>query len=171
MNKPSATAHHRGWAALFTRAFILLALTAAVAAPGQAEELLEESLSAEDFQLAGLNKLSEDELAVLNALLGREALPPEVVERNFGREQIKAERQAAAPDEGAAIASFIKGEFSGWSGKTVFALDNGQVWQQRVGGRYRYRADSPAVTINKERFGYYLLINATGRKVGVKRVR
>lgn len=170
MNKLSATARHRGWAALFTRAFVLLALTAAVAAPGQAEELLEESLSAEDFQRAGLNKLSEDELAVLNALLGRKALPPEVVERNFGREQIKAERRAAAPDDGAAITSFIKGEFSGWSGKTVFALDNGQVWQQRIGGRYRYSASEPAVSISKERFGYYMEIHATGRRVGVRRL-
>lgn len=166
MNKQSAASRHRSWHFLFA---VMLAVAAAT--PGHAEELLETTLSADDFERAGLNKLNEEELAVLNSLLGRAALPPAVVERNFGREQIKEERRAAAPEEGAAITSFIKGEFSGWSGKTVFALDNGQVWQQRVGGRYRYRADSPAVTINKERFGYYLLINATGRKVGVKRIR
>lgn len=166
MNDQSAVARHRGWHAL-----LACLVFAGVAGFAQAEELLEDSLSADDFERAGLNRLSDDELAVLNALLGRAELPPEVVERNFGREQIKAERKAAAPDGGAAIESFIKGEFSGWSGKTVFALDNGQVWQQRVGGRYRYRADSPAVTINKERFGYYLQVNSTGRKVGVKRIR
>lgn len=164
MKDQTAVIRRYGWQTIF--ALLLL-----VAVPLQADELLQDVLSSDDFQRAGLNKLSPDELAVLNQLLGRAEVPAEVVEENFGREQIKAERRAAAPDEGAAISSFIKGEFSGWSGKTIFVLDNGQVWQQRVGGRYRYRADSPAVTINRERFGYYLLVNATGRKVGVKRVR
>lgn len=130
-----------------------------------AEELLESELSAREFRRAGLDKLSAEELAFLNERLGRQA----PTEQTFGQEQV--ERESTRPQRGVAIESTIRGEFSGWRGKTMFVLENGQVWQQRVGGRYRYTADSPAVTISRERFGYYLVVNATGRKVGVKRIR
>ena len=33
------------------------------------------------------------------------------------------------------VESYISGEFSGWTGNTMFALDNGQIWQQ---SRYSY---------------------------------
>ena len=64
----------------------------------------------------------------------------------------------------------IKGEFNGWSGQTLFVLENGQRWRQRVSGVYRHRAQSPAVTIIKGRFGYYLIVDKTKRRIGVKRV-
>ena len=64
----------------------------------------------------------------------------------------------------------IKGEFNGWSGQTLFVLENGQRWRQRVSGVYRHRAQSPAITIIKGRFGYYLIVDKTKRRIGVKRV-
>lgn len=88
---------------------------------------------------------------------------------DFGSEQLKKPVAKEAPE---AITARIKGEFKGWSGKTIFRLDNGQVWQQRVGGNYRSaRRTDPEVVVERGRFGYYLRLVETGRSVGVKRIR
>ncbi len=148
-------------------------------------DTLKDRMSAEDFAAAGLEKLSEAELAHLTRWLDGLRQPPAApaapvptpaapeprlsAEERFGQEQIKAEPE---PDVPAQINARIKGEFRGWDGKTIFRLDNGQVWQQRVGGRYRgkKRVD-PEVVIEKGRFGYYLKLVDDGRSVGVRRLR
>ena len=123
---------------------------------------LEDEMSPAEFERAGLDKLSAAELDYLNTYLGRiakESVSPEP----------EALRQAARP--GQPIKSRIRGEFKGWDGQTRFVLENGQIWQQRVAGTYRHRASNPPVTIAKGRFGHYLTLDASGRRVGVKRVR
>ena len=139
-----------------------------LAAAGATADTLEQEMSSETFQKSGLHRLTEDELAYLNRYLGRTAAPKE---QQFGKEQLS--RKRAAPVDGPAdeLKTTVKGEFTGWKGKTVFRLANGQIWQQRVSGRYRFRAENPAVTIERGRFGYYLTIDETGRKVGVKRLK
>ena len=47
----------------------------------------------------------------------------------------------------------IVGPFSGWGGKTVFTLSNGQVWRQRTGSNYRHTADGQTVAVKKELYG------------------
>jgi hypothetical protein len=83
-----------------------------------------------------------------------------------------AERAAkeASQDE---FESRLKEPFTGWSGKTVFELENGQVWRQRLPGRYVHReGDLPRVKISKNLMGYYMMeLVDHGRKVGVTRVR
>ncbi len=62
--------------------------------------------------------------------------------------------------------------FRGWSGKTVFRLDNGQVWRQRIAGRYTYTGDDNRVVIRKNSWGFYeMTLVAEDRTVGVARVR
>ena len=62
--------------------------------------------------------------------------------------------------------------FQGWSGSTVFRLDNGQVWKQRMSGKLRYSGDDSLVVIKQNSMGYYHMKHiATGRLVGVKRIR
>ena len=167
---------------------------------------LEQEMSEREFERAGLDKLTEEELAFLNDYLGREAISPADA---FGREQVDtmparsrpapvAEAEAAeskAVESAAeqrrsirsrigriiggrdrqqhvqAIHSRIKGEFRGWDGQTLFVLENGQQWRQRLSSVYRHRASNPEVTIAKGRFGYYLIVDKTKRRVGVKRVR
>lgn len=66
----------------------------------------------------------------------------------------------------------IVGEFRGWNGKTVFTLDNGQVWRQRASGKYTYLGDDTRVVISQNRWGFYdLRLVAADRKVGVTRVK
>ncbi len=133
-----------------------------------ATETLEREMDRSTFHKAGLHRLSEEELAYLNRYLGRADTPPE---QRFGAEQLTSEPAVGSEGEVDRISSTIKGAFTGWEGSTVFRLANGQIWQQRVSGRYRYRADNAAVTIERGRFGYYLQVDETGRKVGVKRLK
>ena len=65
----------------------------------------------------------------------------------------------------------IVGRFSGWSGKTVFNLSNGQVWRQRSGSDYRHTAEGQTVTVKKNFFGLWTLtVLSSGRTVGVYRI-
>ncbi len=90
-------------------------------------------------------------------------------QQRFGQEQLIVEPKADVPES---IASRINGNFRGWTGNTVFRLENGQVWQQRVGGKYRSPSrTNPEVVVERGRFGYYLKVVETGRSVGVKRIR
>ena len=132
-----------------------------------AAETLQREMSDEQFDRAGLNRLTAEELEYLNRYLQRADVPQE---EQFGSEQVEttaAKRQSEVSE----INSSIKGEFTGWEGRTVFRLANGQIWQQRLSGRYRHRATDPEVSITRERFGYYLKIVETGRKIAVKRLK
>jgi len=143
---------------------IRLSLTALNA---QSAENLQDKMTAEEFRSAGLHRLSSSELAYLNQWLAP-ATPAEVV--SFGEEQLPP----AAPDAEASdlkIATRIKGKFTGWDGRTIFRLVNGQVWQQRQAGKYAYRAESPEVILKRGNFGYYLKIVSTRLQIPVKRLK
>jgi hypothetical protein len=62
--------------------------------------------------------------------------------------------------------------FTGWTGKTVFRLENGQVWQQTRSGRMAYRGpDRPMITIKRGFMGgYQLTVEGINKKVYVKRI-
>ena len=122
-------------------------------------------MSPAEFDSAGLNKLSPQELAALDAwLLRYTAGEAEMLQRT--NEDV---RQAA---EDTRIVSRVQRPFEGWDGNTLFRLENGQVWKQRQPGRYRYTGDDLEVTIRRNFFGFHVLtVNATGRSVGVEFVR
>lgn len=69
------------------------------------------------------------------------------------------------------IRARVVGEFTGWEGKTVFTLDNGQVWRQSTPGSYRFKATDPEVTIEKSLLGYKLRLVETKRSISVRRVK
>jgi hypothetical protein len=64
------------------------------------------------------------------------------------------------------------GGFTGWTGETVFRLENGQVWQQTRSGRMAYRGpDRPMITIKRGFMGgYQLAVEGVNKKVYVKRI-
>ena len=68
--------------------------------------------------------------------------------------------------------SRIVGEFSGWSGSTVFRLENGMVWKQDENDRFRLQpVDSPMVTIKPGMFGSWRLsVEGHNRAVRVERI-
>lgn len=94
------------------------------------------------------------------------AKPPVARKTDFGMEH---ELAKATPQS---VRASISGPFKGWSGKTEFKLDNGQVWRQLVSGKFRVNLDSPKVTIEKGMFGgYYLKVDGYNKTVRVRRIK
>jgi hypothetical protein len=165
----------------------------------RAEENFSKAVRAEDFSAAGLAKLSPDELARLDALVRdfksgallaakREAAaadpsalrsdaartapvdaPKE--KKNEGGLLAKA-KVLLAPGtdvEYAAIESRIAGDFTGWDGKAIFTLENGQRWQLANAGRYYTPAlSSPKVKIVPASMGgFWMTIEGVNQRVKV----
>lgn len=123
-------------------------------------------MSVEEFSAAGLDRLSEDELEALNAWLVRYTAGEAAIMRQNNEEVREASKDVD-------IRSRIKGDFSGWDGETIFRLENGQVWRQRLSGRYSYKGPpNPEVSIGRNFMGFYMMtVVETGKKVGVKLMR
>lgn len=124
---------------------------------------IEQLMSEEEFRAAGLHKLSPAEREALNRwLVGYTAEDAQVL-RHSSEEVRQAEQDIRIEAE-------VKG-FRGWNGDTLFPLDNGQMWRQRLDGRFAYNGNDGRVVIEKNFFGYYRLTHvATGASVGVTRV-
>lgn len=93
-------------------------------------------------------------------------------ESAFGMEQKIAsglQKQRSIPVK---ITSRIDGAFKGWSGRTEFRLENGQVWRQAERSQFVASALNPLVTIEKGSLGaYYLRIEGHRSRVKVERIR
>jgi hypothetical protein len=89
------------------------------------------------------------------------------LEKNFGLPEPVDELEAAYQ-----LQASVKEPFRGWSGKTVFYLDNGQIWKQRISGRHTYTGDDNRVVISQNQMGFYeMRLLAVDRAVGVKRLK
>lgn len=122
-------------------------------------------MTPEEYEAAGLERLSPDERAALNQFLIRYTAQdaPTMLRED------KQVKQAAQEQE---IVSVIKPPFSGWSGNTVFQLENGQVWQQRRRGNYKYLGSNPKVLISRNFMGFYRMeLLENGQTVQVKRLK
>jgi len=121
----------------------LLACGLAPFAAAQSFSTLEERMSVAQFRAAGLDKLSPEELAQLNAWL----------QQNVGGSaayggQPVSDGPAVADTGDGPVHSRILGEFRGWEGKTIFKLENGQVWQQVGNDPWRgVKLENPSITI------------------------
>lgn len=91
-------------------------------------------------------------------------------------EQVGGKRSAPSASSGKdstsdVIESQIEGEFSGWSGDTMFKLTNGQIWQQSSYAytySYKYR---PNVLIFRTGGGYAMQVEGLDSKIQVKRLK
>jgi len=116
---------------------LMLAAGLAFAAPlvfAQQFSSVEERMSSADFKAAGLEKLSPEELARLNAFIRSEVDRREMVAREQGiREQdlTEAARMGFKNYHGelGEIDSTIPGTFTGWNDGSTFTLANGQIWR------------------------------------------
>jgi hypothetical protein len=140
-------------------------------------------MSVTQFQQSGLDKLTPQELAAFNSWLngyleqakssatgGVSPVTAPVAATQtpaaaFGSEQL--------PEQGAQqIESRIDGVLTGWTGNTVFKLENGQVWEQAGPGyETNMRLDHPQVLIKKLAFGYLLTLPGHNENVFVRRVK
>jgi hypothetical protein len=82
-----------------------------------------------------------------------------------------AAQLAPAGDGPDLIESRIEGDFEGWTGETIFKLDNGQIWQQ-IGFDHTYRyAFRPKVMIVKTKGTYKMKVDGVDRTIFVKRIK
>ncbi|MFN3964722.1 MAG: hypothetical protein ACK4JC_04815 [Silanimonas lenta] len=146
----------------------VLALALAVAllpfaAGAQQASTLEERMSAADFKRAGLDKLSEEELAALNAWLQRHgsgatavSAPPAAAEDRTGFPAPGFFGGTSGPDR---VESRVAGRFTGWNGAgDLITLANGQVWRVTDSStRLRVDLTDPRVVIERNAFGGWQL--------------
>lgn len=86
----------------------------------------------------------------------------------------KSVEPPARSDEPDRFTATIPGKFRGWSGRTDFVLDNGQVWRQTSPEVFSMKArENVAVVLYKAASGYWRLrlLDDHGAWVSVKRVR
>ena len=90
------------------------------------------------------------------------------VAETLAREKVAADKvQSDAPFE-----ANVVGDFKGWTGKTVFRLDNGQVWRQRSASTYRHKGSDMRVRFEQNWMGgWEMEVLSTGKSVLVKKVR
>jgi hypothetical protein len=70
-----------------------------------------------------------------------------------------------------AVESAITGEVHGWSGETIFKLDNGQIWQQAVYDYEYFYEFHPDVTIYETNEGCRMKVEDEDDTVLVKRIK
>lgn len=140
---------------------------------------IERQMSAEEFKAAGLDKLSADELARLNAWLNR------AVVQESKKAAAVAVAEARREDEtrggglmnfggGKAFEARMVGHFNGFERGRKYTLDNGQVWEQIDDARmYGVKLDNPSVQLKPSVMGSAWYMRVDGRAVNakVKRVK
>jgi len=168
-------------------ALLALCIASFALAQSQSFSSLEERMTAKDFREAGLDKLSDAELAALNAWIERNVRLADPVGAGAPAPAQAPAAAGSAATAGTATAdsqvgfenarreafsSSISGTFKGWFGKTKFELENGQVWQQVESDRYPMNAENPVVTIEPGTFNSWRLrVEGYNRTTLVKRIR
>lgn len=159
------------------------------------------------FTSAGLDKLTKQQLAALNAwlseyLAGICSPPPSAPQKALpssstvsasplseGGKAAAGHQAQPSTSSGAAVAAFgappeqpppstpnqiesrIVGDFHGWTGDTIFRLENGQVWKQAGPGYFETNLKNPKVEIKKLMIGYVLIVDGYSKEVFVRRIR
>jgi hypothetical protein len=141
---------------------------------------LEEQMTGREFDTAGLNKLSPQELDALNAWIRKHSLATLATtssskaataapEDDRGLKKDKKDED----DEKSTITSKLVGKFTGWDGQTVFKLENGMIWAQASKKKfYTEEIKNPEVVIKRGMFGsWHLQVEGVDKDVKVKRIQ
>jgi len=169
---------------LLRRVLTSILLLATLVAHAQSPDLRTQ-MGAADFKAAGLDKLSEAELAHLQAWLGREvsqrseqATQQAVAEvresaREEGRREIVEQHRGFfhfGSDE--PITSTINGEFNGFGKGRRYRLGNGQLWEQTDTATLAgVRRNEASVHIRPGTFGiWWMQVDGFNTRAKVKRI-
>jgi len=129
---------------------------------------LQKAMTPEQYEAAGLSKLDATERAKLDEFIkSYVAVSNEKVATTAVDKAVK-EKKVSEPE---VIQSRIVGPFTGYTGNTVFTLENGQRWaQSQRDSAYYPKTDSPQVVIIKAGFGYRMYIQGA-TAIRVSKVR
>ena len=165
---------------------LFLGTCSALAASEPTPSSIIHTLTPEEFTKAGLNKLTPEELTFLEEVLARrqqdvvQAAPVKPTEKviqstdksaaAFGAEQVTPVQRVVTEQE---LHAHIEGTVESFSGRAVFVLDNGQIWQQRIPDTVYLtpKLVNPEVIITRGFVGYKMLIVEANRIVFVKRIQ
>lgn len=155
-------------------AAVLIACLAPAFAQAQTPPI-ERQMTPEEFKAAGLDKLSPDELAHLNAWLGRTISAESDRAAAAATDKVKQENRGFF-DFGSAepINANLAGDFRGFAKNRVYTLDNGQVWQQIDDADLPgVRLSNPAVNIKPAMLGntWYMKVGKYNTRAQVKRIK
>ena len=119
---------------------------------------IQQIMTQAEFQNAGLQKLTSEELIFLN--------------RWFETFAIKLYRNSTSSSTTTSvIESYIEGNFQGWDGETTFKLDNGQIWQQDSYSYTYHYAYHPKVLIYRSGGSYIMKVDGVEKSISVKRLK
>ena len=100
-----------------------------------------------------------------------EAIEAEVDRRVAAKLADKSDSEKTKQPESAFEAK-LTSDFTGWTGKTIFKLDNGQVWRQRSSANYRHRGSDTRVEFKKNWMGgWEMTVVSSGKTVLVRKVQ
>lgn len=121
-----------------------------------------------DYEAAGLQKLDPAERAKLDDFIRNYVSASNERVATTAVDKAVKENKVSAPE---VIQSNIVGPFTGYNGRTIFTLANGQRWaQSQRDSAYFPKIDSPPVVIVKAGFGYRMHI-AGGGAIRVSLIR
>lgn len=152
---------------IFVIAILVLAAVSAAQAADEAGSFpgIKALMSQQEYEAAGIGKLTPAEQEALNLWLVRYTAEDAPV-------MLVADEEVKQAVQDQKIVSVIQQPFKGWSGDTVFKLENGQVWRQRTRGNYRYMGSHPEVRISKNFMGFFRMeLLENGKAVQVKRLK
>ncbi|TDV31813.1 hypothetical protein [Stenotrophomonas sp. CC22-02] len=171
---------------LHPRLLACAALLLAVSAPALAQRVVEgdlqQQMSPAEFKAAGLDKLDAAELATLNRWLqGKvEAATTQAVAavreeaREEGRQEVIVKNRGFF-DFGSSepITGVLQGEFRGFGKGRIYALDNGQEWEQTDATTLAgVRKASPRVSIKPGVMGvWYMKVDGVNTQPKVRRTK
>ncbi|MEY2489130.1 MAG: hypothetical protein QOC70_1072 [Verrucomicrobiota bacterium] len=129
---------------------------------------VEKAMTPADYEAAGLQKLEPAERAKLDEFIRNYVAASNERVATTAVDKAVKENKVSAPE---VIQSRIVGPFTGYNGRTIFTLENGQRWaQSQRDSAYFPKIDSPPVVIVKAGFGYRMHI-AGGGAIRVSLIR
>ncbi len=156
------------------RSILLIALLA-LAPTAAAQEAIEKQMTPDEFKAAGLDKLSAEELARLNAWLNR------TIGTETEKAAVAAKKKVEDDNRGffnfgstEPVVSKMTGEFRGFARGREYTLENGHVWKQVDDASLAgVRLSTPEVRITPSLVGnaWYLAVTGYNTRAKVQRIK
>lgn len=156
------------WAFIFT--LLMLFPCAAFA-----QENLQDKMSPEEFKAAGLEKLTAEELSVLNNWLQGKVTEESKKAATQARKEVEdTNRGFFNFGSSEPVVSRLAGEFTGFSKGQKYTLENGQLWRQTDAARLDgVRKSNPVMTIRPGVIGnvWYMTVDGYNTRARVERIK
>jgi len=153
----------------------MLAVLFAAAPAAFAQPPIEQQMTADQFKATGLEKLSPQELANLNAWLNNTLEVETTKAAKQAKEKVETENRGFLSfGKSDPIVAKVIGEFRGFAKGYRWTLDNGQVWEQVDSASLAsVRKTDPQVRITPSIVGnnWFMQIEGYNTRASVKRVK